>query len=294
MSEQIAFLGMGRMGAPMAANLARAGYSVNVWNRTADRPGVAAAQEAGCLVAGCVSEAVAEASVIFSCLSDVPDVEAVLTGLEGVADYAAAGTVVIDCSTIGPQAARDLSEELALRELLFLDAPVTGGDVGAQAGTLTVMVGGSSAVFERVKPLLEVLGSKVHYCGEVGAGQSVKLCNQVLGALHMVALTEALELARSLEVDPAMVVDVCKSGAAGSWALENLAPRQIARDFAPGFSIEHLLKDLRLVQEAADEGDAEHLAGVDTAIEMFEEAADAESGEGAKLGTQALRLAYDV
>jgi 3-hydroxyisobutyrate dehydrogenase len=280
MSEKIAYLGMGRMGAPMAGHLARAGHDVRVWNRSPDSPGLEAAREAGCKAVDCIAEAVADASVVFCCVSDVPDVEAVLVGVEAVSDYAAPGTLIVDMSTIGPFAARELAEELATRDLHFVDAPVTGGDVGARNATLTIMVGAADEDFARVRPLLEVLGSNVHHCGGVGQGQAVKLCNQVLGALHMVALTEALELARGLELDPAMVVEVCRSGAAGSWALEHLGPRQIARDFAPGFSIAHLLKDLRL-------------AGVDTAVELLEEAAEAEDGAGEQLGTQALRLAYE-
>ncbi|MFT4570248.1 MAG: 3-hydroxyisobutyrate dehydrogenase [Hyphomicrobiaceae bacterium] len=292
MSETVAYLGMGRMGGAMAVNLARAGHTVRVWNRTADRASVGEAIAAGCIGCTTVAEAVQGASVVFSCLSDVPDVEQVLAGDEGVATHAAAGTTVVDMSTIGPIAARELAEELTGEDLRFVDAPVSGGDIGAIAGTLTIMVGATEDDFARVRPLLDVMGSNVHHCGPVGAGQSVKLCNQVLGAGHMVALTEALELSRSLGLDPAMVVDVCKTGAAGSWALEHLGPRQIVGDFAPGFSIAHLLKDLRLVQEAADDVDAENLAGVDTAIELFEEAVDADGGDGGNIGTQALSLAY--
>ncbi len=311
MLRRIAFLGMGLMGAPMAANLARADYNVTVWNRTPGSAGVKVAEEAGAAVVASIAEAVSDAEIVMGCVSDGPDVEAVLlgrraadssgegegdteeAGLPGVIDHAATGALVIDFSTIGPVAARSVGSDLAARGLRFLDAPVSGGDVGARAGTLTVMVGGEPSDFEEARPLLEVVGSNVHHCGPLGSGQAVKLCNQILAALHMTALTEALRLAETLGVDPALVVQVCKSGAAGSWALEKLGPRVIAKDFAPGFMIKHLIKDLGLIRQSNDAGKGPPLAGTELASYLFEAVAELDEGSGGDLGTQALTRAYD-
>lgn len=293
MSEVVAYLGLGRMGGPMATNLARAGVTVRGWNRTATSPFAVAAGEAGVQLMSSLAEAVADADVILTCVSDVPDLREVLLGEGGVISTGKKGALIVDLSTVGPVAAREVAAELKEAGFGFVDAPVSGGDVGAQKGTLAVMAGGSDEDFSRALPFLEIVGAAVKHCGATGTGQSVKLCNQVLAALHMVALTEAMVLARTLGVDPDLVVDVCKSGAAGSWALENLGPRQNARDFAAGFKIDHLLKDLRLLEEANDDLDGEELPGVDVAVDLFELAAEAEEGAGARLGTQALRLAYD-
>jgi 3-hydroxyisobutyrate dehydrogenase len=295
--KKIAFLGMGRMGAPMAANLAHAGFDVVIWNRTADRPGMAHAVEAGARAVATLEEACAQRDAVLSCLGDVPDVQQVLCRGGGVIDHAPGGALVIDFSTIGPDAARDIARALATRGLRFLDAPVSGGDVGARAGTLTVMVGGEAEDFHAAADLFDAVGKAVHHCGPVGAGQAVKLCNQVLAAANMLAVTEALVLARTIGIDPQLVVEVCRTGAAGSWALEKLGPKILARDFAPGFSIRHILKDLRLVEEAADEAagdDADvELPGVDLAVDQFEAVAELDEGRGAELGTHAMILAYE-
>jgi 3-hydroxyisobutyrate dehydrogenase len=192
MNQQIAFLGLGVMGGYMAANLARGGYSVKAWNRTPNRPGVEVAASAGATVVSSIREAVEGADIIFSCVGDVPDVEEVILGTEGVAELAKPGAVVIDTSTIGPDAARKIGSELKKHNLRFLDAPISGGDIGAKNGTLTIMVGGEAADFEESKPVLEVLGKTIRLCGPMGSGQAVKLCNQVLCALHMVGLCEAM------------------------------------------------------------------------------------------------------
>jgi 3-hydroxyisobutyrate dehydrogenase len=293
MSDVVAYLGLGRMGAPMAANLARAGVDVRAWNRTSASALVPVAAQGGATVVATLAEAVADADLVLMCLGDVPDVREVLFGEGGVVASAKAGALVVDLSTIGPIAAREFDEELREGDFTFVDAPVSGGDIGAQKGTLAVMAGGSDENFGRALPYLEIIGGAVTHCGPVGSGQSVKLCNQVLGALHMVALTEAMVVARTLGLDPDLVVKVCKSGAAGSWALENLAPRQNGEDFAAGFKIDHLLKDLRLLEEVNDDLEGEELPGVDVAVDQFELAAEAKDGAGAELGTQALRLAYD-
>jgi 3-hydroxyisobutyrate dehydrogenase len=290
MSSPIAFLGLGTMGSPMSANLARAGFEVRGWNRTPERPLVREAGGAGVSVVGTIADAVRGVQIVSLCVSDVADVEEVLFGAGGVAESATRGTLVIDFSTIGPVAARSFGARLADKGLRFLDAPVTGGDVGARAGTLTIMVGGTAADFDEASAAFAAVGKVAKHCGTQGAGQAVKLCNQVLGALHMVALTEALALARMQGIDPSLVVEVCSTGAAGSWALSNLGPRVLRRDFAPGFMVKHLVKDLRLVLETPAGEGLDELRGTILAKELLEKVA---ALGGADLGTQSLTLAYE-
>ncbi|NEP48962.1 MAG: NAD(P)-dependent oxidoreductase [Moorea sp. SIO3C2] len=268
MKQQIAFLGLGAMGGQMAGNLARSGYSVKAWNRTPNCPGVEVATNAGATVVLSIREAVETADVVFVCVSDVPDVEEVILGTGGVSESARPGTLVIDTSTIGPNAAQKIGAQLKERKLRFLDAPITGGDIGAKNGTLTIMVGGEPTDFEESKPLLEVLGKTIRLCGEVGRGQAVKLCNQVLGSLHIVAVYEALELAEQLGIDPNLIIEVCSTGAAGSWVLSNLGPKIAESTFQNTFPIKHMVKDLRLVQETLNQS-AQQLPGVDMAEDLF-------------------------
>ncbi|MGL6135863.1 MAG: NAD(P)-dependent oxidoreductase, partial [Planktothrix sp.] len=187
-----AFLGLGVMGGYMSANLAASGYSVNVWNRTPDRPGVKIASEAGANLVYSIQEAVTDVDIICTCVGDIPDVEAVILGEKGIINFAKPGAIVIDFSTIGSEAARRISQQLESAKIQFLDAPVSGGDIGAKNATLTIMVGGDLNTFETVKPLLESMGKTIRYCGKVGSGQGVKLCNQVLASLNMVGICEAL------------------------------------------------------------------------------------------------------
>lgn len=278
------------MGAPMTANLARSGYSVKAWNRTPNRPGVRVAGSAGATIVSSIREAVARADIVFSCVGDVPDVEEVILGAGGVAESARPGILVIDTSTIGPNAARNIGDKLKKRNLRFLDAPLSGGDIGAKKGTLTIMVGGEVADFEESKPLLEVMGKTIRLCGAVGSGQAVKLCNQVLASLHMVALCEAMALAKQQEIDPNLIIEVCGTGAAGSWALSNLGQKIVTADFQPGFAIKHILKDLRLVQDSLKSG--EELPGVELADNLFKIVKELDGGMGGEQGTQAMIRAY--
>jgi len=291
MDKSLAFLGMGTMGAPMAVNLARCDFTLRIWNRTPNRQGVQLAASAGATVAASIAEAVTEAEIIFTCLGDVPDVEAVILGVGGVAELAPPNALVVDFSTIGPDAARAIGSALQSRGLRFLDAPISGGDIGAQNGTLTIMVGGDADDFAECQPLFAAIGKTIRHCGAVGSGQAVKMCNQVLGALHMVALCEAMQLARQQNLDPNLIVEVCGTGAAGSWALSNLGPKIIEADFAPGFAIKHMLKDLRLVGECARSSDLD-LPGVQLADRLFKLVQAMEEGAGGEQGTQAMLRAY--
>ncbi len=287
-NPKLAFLGLGVMGGPMAANLAKAGFSVTGWNRTPQRPGVETAAAAGVQIAPSLAQAAADAEVIFSCVSDVPDVEAVLLPPEGVAAFAPAGSLVVDTSTIGPLAAQRVGQALAAKGLRFLDAPVSGGDVGAQKGTLTFMVGGEAGDFEACQPYFAAMGANIHLCGPVGSGQAVKMCNQILCAANLVGICEAMLLAKQTGLDPHQIVEVCSSGAAGSWALANLGDKVAENDFAPGFMIKHMVKDLRLVQAIAAAVEQE-LPGTDLATGFFQQV---QALGGDEQGTQAMIRAY--
>lgn len=237
------------MGAPMAANLLKAGFQVTVWNRTSVRADSLVA--AGAVLAGSPREVAEVSEVTLSCVTNSPDVETVALGANGVIEGAPAGSVYIDCSTISPEVARRVAAALAAKGVSMLDAPVSGGDVGARAGTLAIMVGGEAATFERCLPVLEAMGKTVVHVGPSGAGQVVKLCNQVAGGLHLLAMAEAIALARAAGVAPEKMLEVVGAGAAGSWMLSNLAPRALRGDFAPGFMVDLMQKDLGLVLETA-------------------------------------------
>jgi 3-hydroxyisobutyrate dehydrogenase len=237
------------MGAPMAANIAQAGFPLTVWNRSPEKGDPLVGL--GATVADSPA-AVADASdIVISCVSDSPDVREVTLGPGGIAEGARVGSAYIDCSTISPAVAREIGEALSHRGVSMLDAPVSGGDVGAKAATLAIMVGGDPATFERCLPVLHAMGKTIVHVGPAGSGQVVKLCNQVAGGLNLLAMSEAISLARQAGVDPAKMLQVVSAGAAGSWMLSNLGPRAVAGDFAPGFMVELMQKDLRLVMETA-------------------------------------------
>lgn len=246
---RIGFIGLGIMGRPMAKNLLKAGYTVTAWNRS--RPGLEEVVRAGAIEAGSAKEVAAQSDVIITMVTDSPDVEQVVLGPSGISEGARPGAIVIDMSTISPEVTRHITERLKERNIHMLDAPVSGGDQGAIAGTLSIMVGGKRDVFERCRPIFEALGSKIVYCGDHGMGQTVKLCNQIAVPLTNLAVCETLVFAARMGVDPAVMLEALGGGAASSWQLLNLGPKMIARDFAPGFMVRLQQKDLRLVLEAA-------------------------------------------
>lgn len=243
------FVGLGIMGAPMAANLLKAGFRLTVWNRTASRAEPLA--QLGATVAATPAEVARNSDIIISCVTNSPDVEAIALGADGILEGVQAGAIYIDCSTISPAVARTVGEAFAAKGVAMLDAPVSGGDVGAKAGTLAIMVGGETEAVERARPVLEAMGKTIVHVGPAGSGQVVKLCNQVAGGLNLLAMSEAITLARRAGVDPAKMLEVVSAGAAGSWMLSNLGPRAINGDFAAGFMVELQQKDLGLVLETA-------------------------------------------
>lgn len=246
------FIGMGIMGAPMAGNLIKAGFPVTVYNRSPEKTQPLAGQ--GAEVAGSPAAVASACDIIVSCVSDTHDVlDVILNEDNGVIAGVHKDAIVIDCSTVAPKAAIQCSQTLADRGAHFLDAPVSGGDVGAQAGTLSIMVGGKREAFDRALPVFNVMGKTITYCGDSGAGYLVKLCNQILGALHLVAAAEAVSLAESAGVDTSAMLQAVSGGAAGSWMLTNLAPKMVKGDYDPGFFVDYQLKDLRLAHDAAHE-----------------------------------------
>ncbi|MFV9505226.1 MAG: NAD(P)-dependent oxidoreductase [Oscillochloridaceae bacterium umkhey_bin13] len=258
MTERIGFIGLGIMGQGMAANLLRAGCDLTVWNRTVSRTDDLVA--AGARRANSPQELAAGCAIIFSCVSDTPDVHEVLLGASGVIHGAAAGGLVIDMSTISPQGARTFAAALAEKGIGFLDAPVSGGSEGAAKGTLSIMVGGAVDQLERARPYLQAMGKTITHVGAVGDGQTVKLVNQILVVGTMLAVSEALVFAQASGADLERTLAAVSGGAAGSWMLSNRAPQCVARDWRPGFTIDLQQKDLRLVLEAADQVGAPMLA----------------------------------
>ncbi len=243
---EIAWIGTGIMGAPMARRLLRAGHGVRVYNRSAEK--ARALADDGAVVAADAAEAARGADVVFIMVSDTPDVEGVAARIEPVL---ARGQLVIDMSTIAPAAERAIAARLAKLGTDYLDAPVSGGETGAIEGTLAIMAGGSEAAFARARPLFDLLGKRVTHMGPVGAGQTTKLANQIAVAVTLEAAAEALLFAREGGLDPAKVIEAIGAGAAGSWQLNNLGPKIVAGDFRPGFFVQLMRKDLRLVAEAA-------------------------------------------
>jgi 3-hydroxyisobutyrate dehydrogenase len=287
----IAFLGLGIMGGSMAINIAKHNLSVTAWNRTAGRPIAAIATAAGVKIVETIEQAVTKADIVITCVSDVQDVRSILLGENSVATYAKQGTLIIDMSTIGSQAAREIANELQAKGLRFLDAPVSGGDIGAQNATLTIMVGGDRLDFEEALPIFQAMGKSITYCGESGSGQAIKLCNQLLCAINLASVCEAIEFAIGQGVDPKLVVEVCSTGAAGSWQLANLGNKIIDGDFAPGFAIKHMSKDLRLAKEALGEN-SKPLPAFELTSQLFNIVKAMDNGQGGEQGTHAIIRAY--
>ena len=249
--EQIGVVGLGTMGGAMAANLVRAGFPVAAWNRTAGRTG--ALDELGVTFAASPAALAAAVDVVLVCVSDTPDVEAVLFGADGVAAGAAPGALVIDCSTIDPAASRGFAARLAAQGIGFVDAPVTGGSEGARNATLAILVGGEPADVERARPILAAIGRTITHFGPVGAGQAAKAVNQVILAGTYLGVAEGLVLAMKSGLDPEQVVAALSTGAAQSWVLANRSGRMLANDYPLGFRVALHLKDLGIALAMARE-----------------------------------------
>lgn len=244
----IGFIGLGIMGKPMSRHLLDAGYPLVVHNRS--RAAVHLLVQAGAREAFSPREVAEQSQIIITMLPDSPDVELVYLGSGGVLDGVRPDTLLIDMSSASPATAIKVAEAAAAKDCLMLDAPVSGGDVGAHNATLSIMVGGEEEAFERAKPIFEVLGTPV-LCGKNGAGQTVKACNQVQVALNFVGMCEALVLAAKAGVDPALVVQVLSGGYAQSRVMDDCGARIVKGDFEPGGHNQSLHKDLNIVRETA-------------------------------------------
>jgi len=263
----IAFIGTGVMGRSMAGHLQKAGHSLWVYNRTKEK--AQALLDAGAQWADSAGDAAARAEVIITILGFPTDVEASYLGPKGIVAQAKAGSLLIDMTTSSPVLARKIAAAAAERGQAALDAPVSGGDLGAKEARLVIMVGGEQAAFDRAKPLFELMGKNIALLGAAGAGQSCKMANQIAVAVGMVAWVEALAYAKKAGLDPAQVHASISGGAAGGWAMTNLAPRALGGNFAPGFYVKHLLKDIKIAIDSAQEMGLD-LPGLATAQKLYE------------------------
>jgi 2-hydroxy-3-oxopropionate reductase len=246
----LGFIGLGLMGKPMARNLLKAGFKVVVHNRS--RAAVEELVAEGALEAHSPKEVAEQVDIVFTNLPDSPDVELVALGQDGIIEGAHEGLIFIDHSTIKPETARQVAEVLAAKGVRALDAPVSGGDIGAQQGTLTIMVGGDAEALETARPALEAMGRNITHIGGPGAGQVAKCCNQIMVAAQMAAMGELLIFARKAGVDPEKVVAAIQGGAAQCWALDNKPAKLFAGDRQPGFKAYMQAKDLTIVRETAE------------------------------------------
>ncbi|MFL9899851.1 NAD(P)-dependent oxidoreductase [Paraburkholderia fungorum] len=283
----VGFIGLGIMGASMAARLAAAGYPLHVYNRT--RAKAEPLIEAGASWHD-TPKALAEASDVVITIVGMPDdVRALYLGDDGLIANARPDAVLIDMTTSSPQLAEELAAQAAARGVHMLDAPVSGGDIGAREGRLSIMVGGAADALARVEPMLRCLGTNIVLQGGPGAGQHTKLCNQIVIASTMLGVCEGLAYAHSAGLDPQTVLSAIGGGAAGGFQLNNLGPRIAKGDFAPGFFIEHFMKDMRIAHEEAAHMGRE-LPGLDLVRSLYQKLAD----QGfTRNGTQALFKLYE-
>lgn len=249
--EQLGFIGLGIMGKPMTQNLLKAGYPVIVHNRS--RPAMEELAQAGATIAQSPKQVAQQADVVITCLPDSPDVETVILGSDGVLEGAKAGMLCIDMSTIAPATARKIYESLNANGIQSLDAPVSGGDIGAQQGTLSIMVGGEESAFQRALPIFRAMGKNIVHIGAAGAGQVTKACNQIVVALTVQAVAEALTLAKKSGVDPAKVREALLGGFAQSRVLDVHGDRMLKGSFQPGFTIDLHRKDMNIVLQTGRE-----------------------------------------
>lgn len=285
-SLSIAFIGTGVMGRSMAGHLQKAGHRLHVYNRTKEK--AQALIDAGAQWHDTAGDAAAQADVVITIVGFPTDVEATYLGKGGVVEKAKPGAVLIDMTTSSPVLARKIADAAKQRGIASLDAPVSGGDLGAKGATLVIMVGGDAEAFNKVKPIFELMGKNIALHGGPGAGQYCKMANQIAVAVAMVAWVEALAYAKKAGLDPQAVHASISGGAAGGWAMTNMAPRALAENYAPGFYVKHIIKDMKIALESAAEMKLD-LPGLATAKKLYEQVA-AKGWEDC--GTQALYRLY--
>lgn len=285
--KTIAFIGTGIMGLPMAGHLLAAGYALRVHTRTRSR--AQPLLDRGAAWCDSPADAARSADALISLVPDTPDVLSVLFDQGGAAAALRRGAVFADMSTIRPDAARDIAARLEAQGVAALDAPITGGEIGAKNATLTIMAGGPREAFEAMRPVFERMGKKVVHVGPSGAGQTLKACNQILCAVNMIGVCEALRVARESGLDLPQAIDTLAGGAGGSWAWSTLGGKLIAGDLKPAFMIKLMQKDLRIAQAIAAQAGLD-MPGVRLAQQLFAQV-ESQPG-GGELGTQAMIQAY--
>lgn len=280
--KRIGFIGLGVMGTSMAVHLMAAGHSLTVFNRTREK--AEGLIKRGAQWADTPGAVAAASDILISMVGYPHDVEKIYFGEGGILSAMKAGGYVVDMTTSSPKLARRLYEAAKEREIASLDAPVSGGDIGARNASLVVMVGGDRGAFDAVKPIFELLGRTIRYFGPAGSGQYAKMANQIAIASNMMGVCEAVAYAKRAGLDPAEVVETISGGAAGSWSLSNLAPRMLRGDYAPGFFIKHFIKDMGIALASAEEMHLD-LPGLKLAKRLYDEL----SARGMEdSGTQAL------
>jgi 2-hydroxy-3-oxopropionate reductase len=272
----VGYIGLGLMGKSIARNILKAGFRVVVHNRS--RGAVDELVAEGAVAASSPKEAAEQVDVVFTNLPDTPDVEKVVLGEDGILEGARKGLIYVDNSTIKPASARRIAERLAEKNVFALDAPVSGGDIGARNGTLTVMVGGEASALEKAMPVFMAMGKTVTHVGGPGAGQVAKAANQIMVAAQMVAMGELLVFSRKAGVDPRKVVEAIKGGAAQCWTLDVKPPRLFDGNRSPGFKAHMQLKDLKIILDTAREYDIP-ISGTEENTKLFQEMIDAGMGE---------------
>lgn len=278
----IGFIGTGVMGKSMAEHLLKAGYPLYVYTRTkAKAQGLI---DQGAKWAETPKELAEKANVVVTIVGYPSDVEEVYLGENGLITNGKQGTYLIDMTTSTPSLAKKIAQEAGEKGMHALDAPVSGGDIGAKEARLAIMVGGEKQAFDAVEPILNLLGTNIVLQGEAGAGQHTKMCNQIAIATNMIGVTEALVYAEKAGLDPKTVLNSITTGAAGSWSLSNLTPRVMNNDFEPGFMIKHFVKDMGIALEEAEKMNL-HLPGLDLAQSLYKKLEEAGYGD---CGTQAL------
>ena len=280
--KRIGFIGLGVMGTSMAAHLMAAGHSLTVFNRTREK--AEGLIKRGAQWADTPGAVAAASDILISMVGYPHDVEKIYFGEGGILSAMKAGGYIVDMTTSSPKLARRLYEAAKEREIASLDAPVSGGDIGARNASLVVMVGGDRGAFDAVKSIFELLGRTIRYFGPAGSGQYAKMANQIAIASNMMGVCEAVAYAKRAGLDPAEVVETISGGAAGSWSLSNLAPRMLGGDYAPGFFIKHFIKDMGIALASAEEMHLD-LPGLKLAKRLYDEL----SARGMEdSGTQAL------
>ena len=286
-TTKMAFIGLGIMGRSMALNLIKAGYRLTVYTRTKEKG--ADVLDAGATWAESPGAATRAADAVITIVGCPRDVREIYLGEDGIIAHAPSGAILIDMTTSEPSLAKDLYKSANTRGQRSLDAPVSGGDVGARNAALSIMVGGDQESFDKALPLFKAMGKTIVYQGPAGSGQHTKMCNQITIASTMIGIMEALAYAYKAELDPKVVLDSIGAGAAASWSLSNLQMRVIKGDYAPGFAIAHFLKDIGIALKEA-EAMKTKLPGLELARQLYEEVV-ALGGE--RYGTQALYMLYD-